>query len=307
MLQLIKIMRLLLICFFISFAYTNTTAQVYFRTEYFGPSSYRLGDGDYNEKVGTSKGSAAVFQGGINIPLYMKLNEKNRPTMWSINAGAAYAKLNNKNFTEPLVIDEILNVAVGLNYLRPLNDKWSMKLGFGGGVFMPSTKLSQVMLKNMLASASAVFIRHLKPNLDLGGGLAINNSFGFPMLFPAFYLNWTTNGRYDVKVSLNDGLEVSAGYEVNKNLNLSLVAEINGQMALLEQDGEDKIFTHQYIVTGIRPEIKLGKSVVIPITVGINAMRPAQINERSLKNIFSDRDYYFQLSPYGSVGLQMKF
>jgi hypothetical protein len=182
-----------------------------------------------------------------------------------------------------------------------------MKLGFGGGVFMPSTKLSKVRLKNMLANGSAVFIRHLKPNLDLGGGLAINNSFGFPMLFPAFYLNWTTNGRYDVKVSLNEGLEVSAGYEVNKNLNLSLVAEINGQMALLEQDGKDKIFTHQYIVAGLKPEIKLGKRVVIPIMVGINAMRPTQINDRSLKNIFSDRDYYFQLSPYGSVGFQMKF
>jgi hypothetical protein len=300
-------MRLLLICVFISIVWTNSSAQISFKTEYFGPSSYRLGDGDIDEKVGDSKGSAVVYQGGINIPLSMKLDKNKRPTMWSVSAGGAYVNLNNRNFTEPLVINEILNLAVSLNYHRPLNDRWSMKASIGGGAFMPSTKLSQIRAKNLLANASAVFIRHLKPNLDLGGGLAINNSFGFPMLFPAFYLNWKTAGRYAVKISLNEGLEVSAGYDYNEKLNLSVIAEINGQMALLEQDGEEKIFTHQYIVMGFHPEIKLGKRIVIPLTLGINAMRPTQITDRSLKNIFDDKDYYFQISPYASVGFKMGF
>ena len=171
-------MKLLMIFVFISVAYTNISAQISFKTEYFGPSNYRLGDGDSDEKIGNSKGSAMVYQGGINIPLSLKLNEKNRPTIWSIGASGAYAKLNNSNFTAPLVISEVLNVGISLNYLRPLNDRWSLKAGIGGGIFMPSTKLSQVSFKNILASGSAVFIRHLKPNLDLGGGLAINNSFG---------------------------------------------------------------------------------------------------------------------------------
>lgn len=301
-------MRLLLICvFIISIASTNSSAQVFFKTEYFGTSRYQVTEGDSSQKIGNSKGSAMVYQGGIHIPLSMKLNEKNRPTMWSVNAGGAYVKLNNKNFTEPLVIDEILNLGLSLNYQRPLNDRWSLKAGIGGGIFMPNTKLSQIRYKNTLASASAVFIRHLRPNLDLGGGLAINNSFGFPMLFPAFYLNWTTSGRYAVHISLKDGLEMSAGYNVNKNLRLSFVAEINGQMALLEQDGKDKIFTHQYVVLGLRPEIKLGKRVSIPITIGLNATRTAQITNRSLKTIFQDKGYSFRASPYASAGLQFGF
>ncbi|WP_316781520.1 DUF6268 family outer membrane beta-barrel protein, partial [Pedobacter antarcticus] len=200
--------------------------------------------------------------------------------------GGAYARLNNKNFTEPLVINEILNLGLSLNYQRPLNDRWSMRAGLGGGIFLPSSDLSEIRFRNLLASASFVFIRHLRPNLDLGGGLAINNSFGFPMLFPAFYLNWTTSGRYSVKVSLKDGLEMSAGYNVNKNLRLSFVTEINGQMALLEQEGKNKIFTHQYVVLGLRPEIKIGKRVSIPLTFGLNATRTAQITNRSLKTIF---------------------
>lgn len=300
-------MRLLLICVFISFASTNISAQVFFKTEYFGTSKYQVTEGDSSQTIGNSKGSAVVYQGGINIPLFMKLNEKNRPTMWSIGAGGAYVKLNNKNFTEPLVINEILNIGVSLNYQRPLNDRWSMRAGVGGGIFMPGTDLSEIRFRNILASASLIFIRHLRPNLDLGAGLAINNSFGFPMLFPAFYLNWTTSGRYAVKVSLKDGLEMSAGYTINKNLRLSFVAEINGQMALLEQEGKNKIFSHQYVILGLRPEIKLGKRVSISLTFGLNATRTAQITNRSLKTIFQDKGYSFKASPYASAGLQIGF
>lgn len=300
-------MRLFLICVVISIACTDTQAQIFFKTEYFGRSAYRKSEGDNSERVGNSKGSAMVYQGGVSIPLYKKLNDKNRLTMWSVSAGGAYVKLNNRNFTEPLVIDEIFNFGVNLNYQRPLNDRWSMKAGFGGGIFTPGTNFYQIGFKNMLLSVSAVFIRHLRPNLDIGGGLAINNSFGFPMIFPAFYLNWTTSGKYDVRVSLKDGLEMSAGYRVNKSLRLSFIAEINGQMALLKQDGKDKIFTHQYIVAGLRPEIKIGKRLSVPVTLGINATRPTQLTNRSIKTMFQDKGYNFQASPYASVGLQYRF
>jgi hypothetical protein len=82
-------------------------------------------------------------------------------------------------------------------------------------------------------------------------------------------------------------------------------AEMNGQMALIEQDGKDKIFSHQYIITGFRPEIKIGKHLSIPITAGIHAMRPAEIRNRSLKAMFQDKGYYFQISPYVSAGLKI--
>lgn len=298
---------LLIFVFIIAIAATDSNAQVFFKTEYFGTSRYQVTEGDSSRNIGNSKGSAMVCQAGIHVPLSMKLNQQNRPTMWSVSAGGAYVKLSNKNFTAPLVIDEVLNIGLSLNYQRPLNDRWSLKAGLGGGIFLPGTNLSQIRYKNTLASASAVFIRHLRPNLDLGGGLAINNSFGFPMLFPAFYLNWTTSGRYAVHVSLKDGLNISAGYNVSKNLRLNLVAEINGQMALLEQDGKDKIFTHQYVVLGLRPEIKLGKYLSIPLTFGLNATRTAQITNRSLRTIFQDKGYAFRGSVYASAGLQIGF
>lgn len=227
--------------------------------------------------------------------------------MWAISLGGAYAKLENKNFTDPLVIDEILNLGLSLSHLRPLNDKWSMLIAIGGGIYMPCTKLSQIRYKNILGNIGAIFIYHLKPNLELGGGIAMNNSFGYPMIFPAIYFKWTTEGRFGVKIAMLEGIEMSAGYTINNNLNLNLVVEMNGQMALLEQNGKDKIFTHQYFVAGLRPEIKLGKHISIPITAGIHAMRPAEMVNRSLKSMFQDKGYYFQVSPYVSAGLLIGF
>ncbi|UYQ91431.1 DUF6268 family outer membrane beta-barrel protein [Chitinophaga horti] len=287
--------------------YPALLAQVTFKTEYFGQSHYKVAEGETSQRIGDSKGSAMVFQGGVNIPISKKTDINNRPTVWSVSVGGAYARLKNKNFTEPLVIDELLNMGVSLNHLRPLNDKWSLMANVGGGVFMPGTDLSRISLKNVLGSAGVIFIRHLRPNLDLGGGLALNNSFGVPMVFPAVYLNWRTEGKYDVKIAVIKGLEVAAGYEFSERLRLDLVAEMNGQTALLEQNGQDKMFSHVYLVTGLRPEFKIGKKISIPITVGLSAWRPASINDRKLKSIFRDKEYSFQASGYASVGIKMAF
>lgn len=300
-------MKKILLIAFILIGYTNINAQIMFKTEYFGKSDYRMTEGDRDEKIGNSKGSATVYQGGINIPLSMSLNDNNRPKMWSISAGGAYAKLDNKNFTEPLVIDEIMNMGLSLDHLRPLNDKWSMMASIGGGIYMPSMKFSEIRFKNVLGSVGAIFIYHLKPNLELGGGIAMNNSFGYPMVFPAFYFNWTTEGKYAVKISMMEGLEMSAGYNLNKSLSLNIIAEMNGQMALIEQDGKNKIFSHQYIVAGFRPEIKIGKQIFILITAGISAIRPAEITNRNIKSMFQDKEYYFQIAPYTSAGLNIGF
>ena len=63
-------------------------------------------------------------------------------------------------------------------------------------------------------------------------------------------------GKYDVNIELVEGLDISAGYTFNDKFKLSYVLEMNGQVALLEKDGKDVIFSHQYIVTGFRPEVK---------------------------------------------------
>lgn len=76
----------------------------------------------------------------------------------------------------------------------------------------------------------------------------------------------------------------------NNYLKLSLVAEMDGMMALSERNGKKMYFTQQYVVVGLRPEFTLGKSLSIPLTLGITPARSAFYSKRSLKEYFSDDD-----------------
>ncbi len=209
--------------------------QVSFKTEYMGNSGYYyLPPGDKpREKIGDGKGSAMVYQGSVNIPLFMKVNENKRPTAWGIGIGGAYVSLKNKDFTDHMV-SEIMNFQVGVYHLRPLNDKWSMQASLGMGVFTPSADFSKISFKNVLGSGGIVFIRHLKPNLDIGGGVSINSSLGYPMIFPAVYVKWSLKGKIDVNVEVIEGVEVSAGYEFNDIFKLSYALGIGAYRSVYE-------------------------------------------------------------------------
>lgn len=282
-------------------------AQITLETEYLGRSPYRFDKGNETERVGNSSGKATVYQGSFNMPLKMEVNEQNQSTFWMISPSTSVVKLDNQNFTEDLVVDELMNIGVNLVHQRPLNEKWSLLAALGGGIYTPSTQFSHIKTRHIMGNAAAVFIRHLKPNLEFGGGLALNNTFGYPMVFPALYFKWVTDGDFAVQVQVLEGVDASVSYKINDYLTLGLQAEVKGQMALLKQDGKDKIFSHQYIVTGLQPEFTLGENVKIPLVFGIQAIRPAEITDRSLKTLFQDKGYYFDSALYISAGIKMGF
>lgn len=290
---------------------TKLSAQISFKTEYFGTSSYwHETGGDSQEKIGDCKGSAIVYQGSINIPVLMKNTKYNRPSIWGVGISGSYAKLDNSNFTgvyDGMVINEILNGTFGISHMRPIGEKWNLIASIGVGLFTPTTDFSKMRGKELMGNGSLIFVRQIKPNLELGGGIAVNNSFGYLMVFPAIYFNWNLEGKFDLKVSVVDGLEVGAGYNVSKFFDLSLIIEMSGQSAYVIKDDKEKIFSHQYFIAGLRSEIKLGNKVSIPITAGMHLIRSSFFSDRTLKGMFSNDDYYFQVAPYASVGLKIGF
>ncbi|MCY4778786.1 DUF6268 family outer membrane beta-barrel protein [Sphingobacterium sp. UT-1RO-CII-1] len=289
----------------ITFLSMQANAQLTVKTEYFGESSYWQDKGEApRERIGTTKGSAIVYSASLNIPLSMRLDENEKPVVWGVGIAGSYASLKNKNFTEELVIPEIGNLSAALYHMRPINDRWSMIMSVGAGVYAPTGLLKNIRAKHVLGSMSAIFIYEMTPNLDLGAGLAINSTFGYPMAFPALYVNWRMQGNIDFKLALTNGLEVKAGLNMHKNLSLSVVGEMNGQTALLKKDEKDVIFTHQYIIAALQPEIKINKNIHIPIRLGINGIRSAYFSDRTLKAMFQNKNnYYFQVSPYASAGI----
>lgn len=281
------------------------SAQVSLKTEYFGTSDYKNQDGD---NVGDSKGSAMVYSGVVNLPVAVKVSKDSLTSAWLLNLSGSYASLNNKNFTEDLVVSDITNLQLSMVNIRQLNAKWSLIAFAGVGIYTNETQISKVNSNSILGNGGAIFVKKINPKLDLGAGLALSNAIGYPMLFPALYVNYNSEGKYTFRFSMLNGIEASVGYKLNKTFDLSLIADVNGQMALLKKDGENVIFTHQYVVTGLRPEIKLTKNISLPITLGINAVRFAYFQDRNLKSLFKDTPTSrFDFSPYAAAQINYKF
>lgn len=282
----------------------NMWAQISVKTGYISSSRYQDEEG---QKTG-GKGDLRFVEGSINIPISQKLNERNQPTVWMISAGGSYTSMNNKNLQSYIDLDQIVNLQLNLTNIRPISKKWLLLTTIGGGVYATS---ADIRLENILGQGGAIFIRQFRPNLSLGAGLAINNTFGYPMLFPAIYFDWSTEGRYQIRVSMLNAMEVSAGIKWNKYIDLNLVAEMNGTLALVERNGEDAMFSQQYIIVGLQPELNIGNSFSVIATAGVSCSRIAYYTNRTLKAFFKDMskdiDPYFKPAMYVSMGMKYKF
>ena len=187
-------MRIILLSAFALFLLLpeNIQAQVTVKTGYISSSRYKDENGQY-----PGKGDMCFVEGNVNIPVSQKMNERNQPTLWMISAGGSYTAMNNKNLQSYIDIDQIINMQLSVTNIRPISKKWLLLTTVGAGVYTSS----DVKLKNVLGQGGVIFIRQFKSNLSLGAGLAVNNTFGYPMVFPAIYFDWSTEGRYQIKVS----------------------------------------------------------------------------------------------------------
>jgi hypothetical protein len=92
-------------------------------------------------------------------------------------------------------------------------------------------------------------------------------------------------------------------------LALRLLAQTRGMSAVVERNNETKIFTQQFTVIGLQPEIYVGKLFSIPIIAGVSVKREAYFQDRTLLSFYHTEENYpnFATSFYVSVGLKFFF
>ncbi len=193
-----------------------------------------------------------------------------------------------------------------------------MLMALGAGSYTPENRLSSIHIgENVVANGAFVLVWHLRPNIEIGGGVALNNSFGYPMVFPAFYFkyNGAFSDKFTIEVGSIDGLKVALGYNYRENLDFKLIANMGGYSAYLRRNGEKEIFSQQIFVVGLQPEFKIGKHVSIPLTVGGSFIRSGRYRERKLSAMFaseaknedgSSRSSQFNPALYFAAGVTIK-
>ncbi|MCE9108242.1 DUF6268 family outer membrane beta-barrel protein [Bacteroides pyogenes] len=276
-------------------------AQIYIKSGYIPYSDFKDENGN---KLG-GKANLKTIDGGIRIPVSVKMDENNKPTAWAIALSGTYASMDREsNLSKDYYMPEILNAQIGLIHIRPLTEKWSITATLGAGIY--SSDLDKISGKAILGQGGVLFIRHAKPNFDWGVGVAINNALGYPMLFPSFYLDWRLDGKYDFKLSMYNSFEVRLSSQINNRFKLSIIGESKGLMSATKKDGKDVYFVTQYGYAGIQPEYKLAKSLSVFVTGGVSFARDTYFQSRTLKGFFNSKDDYphFGVSAYFAVGIK---
>ena len=297
----------------------NSFAQISVKTEYISNSEFYDAVADTN----TGNGSAMIYSAGAMVPLSMQASAEDDPykraTIWGVALSGTFVKMDNQNFPIGKELpSQVMNLGATVLHLRPLKERWSMLMALGIGSYTPENRLSAIRIgENVLANGALVFVWHWRPNFEIGGGVALNNSFGYPMVFPALYLKYKGgfSDKFTIDVSLLDGTKVAFGYDYSENLSLKLVANIGGYSAFLRRNGQKEMFFSQTFFVGLEPEFKLGKHISIPVTFGGSFIRSGRYRERTLSAMFaseaknedgSARSSVFLPALYFAAGITIK-
>ena len=297
----------------------NSFAQISVKTEYISNSEFYDAVADTN----TGNGSAMIYSAGAMVPLSMQASAEDDPykraTIWGVALSGTFVKMDNHNFPIGKELpSQVMNLGATALHLRPLKERWSMLMALGIGSYTPENRLSAIRIdENVLANGALVFIWHWRPNLEIGGGVALNNSFGYPMVFPALYLKYKGgfSDKFTIDINLLDGTKVAFGYDYSENLSLKLVANIGGYSAYLRRNRQKEMFSSQTFFVGLEPEFKLGKHISIPVTFGGSFIRSGRYRERTLSAMFateaknedgSARSSVFLPALYFAAGITIK-
>ena len=297
----------------------NSFAQISVKTEYISNSEFY----DAVANTNTGNGSAMIYSAGAMVPLLMQTPAEDDPykraTIWGVALSGTFVKMDNQNFPIGKELpSQVMNLGATVLHLRPLKERWSMLMALGIGSYTPENRLSAIRIdENVLANGALVFIWHWRPNLEIGGGVALNNSFGYPMVFPALYLKYKGgfSDKFTIDINLLDGTKVAFGYDYSENLSLKLVANIGGYSAFLRRNGQKEMFSSQTFFVGLEPEFKLGKHISLPVTFGGSFIRSGRYRERTLNAMFateaknedgSARSSVFLPALYFAAGITIK-
>ncbi|WP_187775493.1 DUF6268 family outer membrane beta-barrel protein [Flavobacterium johnsoniae] len=281
-----------------------------FKVDYVPFSKYvRPIDSTKTNAESNFKRAQIVFE----VPISLETDKYNNPRLWSVFVNGSYARMENRNYNiQDLPTEfqtgfptELLNTQVGIKHLRSISPSWSLLILASVGVY---TDMVEINKDDILIQGGVLFIKQFNPNLALGIGPVLTNSFGVPMVLPGIYFNWESRGALHFKVSFPEGVEF--GYKMSDNLDLKLVGELSGMTAETKIGNKSSLLGYQQIIAGLRPQLKFGEHWTLEPTAGTTLLRSFSTTNRKIKDIFKEKDIAdprFTTTFYGAIALKWKF
>jgi len=255
------------------------------------PESDYIGPDDAEKSL--SKTAETRTSLGLAFSLSNKTDSVNNTfRSWSASLNGSYINFSHKQYDQPVLPERLVTLDFGIQYLRSLKNRWSLLSMISVGVYSDMDKVNG---KDFFVNAGAAFIKTYNPQLSIGFGGFINNSFETPVLWPAVIVRWQTGRMFRLNVDLPSDQDpgtaiayrIAYSYIMNKQSEVSLVFKPRMSLYDTEVHGDkNRMLTAMELPLGIENRWRINN---IDLVVGAGAimLRNYRFGEKKLSKMFA--------------------
>lgn len=224
--------------------------------------------------------------------------------VWSASLSGSYAQLDNKGYEKNIYPDELLGTEVGLQHYRSLNKRWTMLVLLSAGIYTDMEKIDQ---NDLFVNGGVVFIRKHNAKLSYGIGAVLTNSFGTPMVLPAFLVQWKTGERFKIDVVFPEKVSVST--RLNKLSDLALAFRMQGAAYDVEKRTDGKrLMGYAEMKIGLENTWHLSRKIDFIASGGSMLYSSTSFQEKKLSEMFKSKpEHRLATNYFLSAGVRWNF
>lgn len=224
--------------------------------------------------------------------------------VWSASLSGSYAQLENKDYEKNIYPDELLGTQIGLQHYRSLNKRWTMLALLSAGI---NTDMEKIDQNDLFVNGGVVFIRKHNPKLSYGIGVVLTNSFGMPMVLPAFLVQWKTGERFKIDVVFPEKLSVST--RLNRYADLGLAFRMQGAAYDVEKRTDGKrLMGYAEMKLGLENTWHLSRKIDFIASGGSMLFSTTSFQEKKLSEMFKPKaEHRLATNYFLSAGLRWNF
>ncbi|HVI47164.1 MAG TPA: DUF6268 family outer membrane beta-barrel protein [Chitinophaga sp.] len=229
---------------------------------------------------------------------------------WNLNASASYMEFSNKDYEKTIFPEKLLGTQIGLQHYRTLRGRWSLFVAVSAGLYSDMEKIDY---DDIFLNGGVLFIKQKNAHFSYGFGVALTNTFGAPMILPAFMMQWKSGNRFKVDINIPEKLSISTA--LSRADELALALRLNGAAYDVEKSPvkNERLLGYREVTIGLENTWHVTKNLDFTAAGGSVLLGSVDFREKSSSlfnygNIFKDRpEHRLATGLYLSAGLRMKF
>lgn len=223
---------------------------------------------------------------------------------WVLAAGGSYTKLVNEDYEHRLLPQELLGTQLALQHYRSLRNRWGMMSILSVGLF---TDMEKIDKEDIFINGGVLFIKQHNRQFSYGIGAMFTNTFGTPMLLPAFLIKWQTDSKFRIDINFPEKLSVSS--KLNKQTDLALAFRMRGSSYDVESGPDKKrLMGYSEMSLGLENTWHLSKHIDFIAAGGSILYSGFTFQNKKLSEMFSEKPMHRMATNYFfSGGLRWNF